>query len=213
MTKWLTHTHTHTHILSLVSCLTFLGSFFFVVVKLVCLLLVLSSKTSLYTLETNQLLELFPFLWESSLLPVSFEEQKFKNFLVVLFNNYFLLGIVFVVSNPNSQEFYLIFSLEVMQFCFLFWIMVSFKLIFFNVRWEMTQSNFLACVDTIIPAPFVKKEKKRSVLHWIVFIGQKLVDCTCSSLFLDTIFSFDILDAKHLSKDSTSWFFIGIIII
>ena len=65
---------------------------------------------------------------------MSFEEQKFKIFLVVLFNNYFLLGIVFVVSNPNSQEFYLIFSLEVMQFCFLFWIMVSFKLNFFNVR-------------------------------------------------------------------------------
>ena len=123
-----------------------------------------------------------------SLLLVSSEEQKFKIFLVVLFNNYFLLGIVFVVSNPNSQEFYLIFPLEVMQFCFLFWIMVSFKLNFFNVRWEMTQSNFLACVDTIIPAPFVKKEKKRSILHWIVFIGQKLVDCTCSSLFRHYIF-------------------------
>ena len=65
---------------------------------------------------------------------MSSEEQKFKIFLVVLFNNYFLLGIVFVVSNPNSQEFYLIFPLEVMQFCFLFWIMVSFKLNFFNVR-------------------------------------------------------------------------------
>ena len=61
-------THTHTHTPSLVSCLTFWGSFFVVVVKLVCLLLVLSSKTSLYTLETNQLLDtqvlkiLFPFL-------------------------------------------------------------------------------------------------------------------------------------------------------
>ena len=77
----------------------------------------------------------------------------------------------------------------------------------------MTQSNFLACVDTIIPAPFVKKEKKRPILHWIVFIGQKLVDCTCSSLFRH--FSFDILDAKHLSlcQYGTSWFFIGIIII
>ena len=64
----------------------------------------------------------------------------------------------------------------------------------------MTQSNFLACVDTIIPASFVKKEKRDlSFTELSLFIGQKLVDCTWSSLFLNTMFSFDILDDKHLS--------------
>ena len=153
----------------------------------------------------------FPFCENQESLTSIFWRTENFNYFVVVFNNYSLLGIVFVVSNPNSQEFYLIFSLEVMKFYFLFWIMVSFKLKFFNVRWETTQSNFLACADTIIPAPFVKKgKKKRPILHWIVFLYWSEIGWLHMFKSISRhYFSFDILDAKHLSlcHYSTSWFF------